>query len=181
MLCEIHAALKIKDGIDPKFVQEAISTGNTWALRSELPGIFEGGEAKEEVIKEVFDILDMWSFIEGSYSRFGKTDKDKVKTEAGPLGADVRFRGFDGNNETDHLSVARFLIDQMGRYSEFHKRNLNSHGVAAAGGIEAHAGILRTDAKFTQRRGIGRGSGDHSSKGSNSPVAPVAAEDSGSW
>jgi hypothetical protein len=31
MLAEIHEHLKIKDGIDPVLVKEAIRTGNTWA------------------------------------------------------------------------------------------------------------------------------------------------------
>ena len=32
MLSEIHEHLKIKDGIDPVLVKEAIRTGNTWAI-----------------------------------------------------------------------------------------------------------------------------------------------------
>jgi uncharacterized protein len=37
----------------------------------------------------------------------------------------VLFPGFDGNNE--HVSVAKFYIDQMERFVHFKGRNLNAH------------------------------------------------------
>ena len=54
-------------------------------------------------------------------------DKERVESEAAPLGNDVTFRGFDGNNESDHYSVALFLINDMGRFNCFKDRDLNSH------------------------------------------------------
>jgi len=34
---------------------------------------------------------------------------------------------FDGNNESDEISIARFLVEEMGRYPRFKGRDLNSH------------------------------------------------------
>ena len=43
-----------------------------------------------------------------------------------PFG-DARFSGFDGNNELEYISVARFLIDHLDSFTDFKGRDLNSH------------------------------------------------------
>ena len=37
------------------------------------------------------------------------------------------FAGFDGNNESELYSIATFLINDMGRFTKFKGRELNSH------------------------------------------------------
>jgi uncharacterized protein len=39
----------------------------------------------------------------------------------------LKSYGFDGNNESDLLGIARLLVDHMGRWSRFKDRDLNSH------------------------------------------------------
>ena len=39
----------------------------------------------------------------------------------------VTFLGFDGNNETEHMGIAMFLVRDMDRFSSFKGRDLNSH------------------------------------------------------
>ena len=56
-----------------------------------------------------------------------KKDKDRVAAEADPFGTRVVFPGFDGNDEGEYLGIARFLINEMERFSEFTGRDLNSH------------------------------------------------------
>jgi hypothetical protein len=51
----------------------------------------------------------MWYFIESAYSKLSKKEKDRVEKEAYPFGKPVTFPGFDGNNESDYLGVARYL------------------------------------------------------------------------
>ena len=127
MLTEIHEHLKITNGVDAKFVQSAIYRDNTWGLSWKFPGIFQGGGAPDPpTVGEVVDILDMWSAIETSYQRLSAEDQERIKVEAHPYG-DGRFDGFDGNNETEHLGIARFLIDDLGRFTNFKGRELNSH------------------------------------------------------
>ena len=47
MLSEIHAKLKIDDGNDATFIQEAICGGHLWALKDKFSGIFDTPEKPE--------------------------------------------------------------------------------------------------------------------------------------
>lgn len=128
MLSEIYDNLKIKGEIDPKFVREAIYDESTWALAWKYPGIVGSvGESTPPVVKDVLDVLEMWELLEHSYNQLQAADKERVKTEAKPSGYDVRFRGFDGNHETEYMAAARVLIDDLDRFSLFKGRDLNSH------------------------------------------------------
>ena len=128
MLADIHEKLGIGDGADTKLLKSAIYSDNTWALSWEMPGIVAGSpDPTPPLVDEVTSILDMWSFIEEAYANFSPTTKDKIKTEADPFGSHVKFTGFDGNNESEHLSIARFLTKDMNRFSLFQARDLNSH------------------------------------------------------
>jgi uncharacterized protein len=125
MLSEIYERLEIQGQIDPRFVREAIGSGNAWGLSWQYPDIFGTQEANEAVRREVIDFLDMWLLIEFNYKCLSPTDKMRV-AEAGPLGRNVQFYGFDANSESEYLNVARFVIDQLNRFSEFRGRTLNA-------------------------------------------------------
>jgi len=127
MLCEIYQHIGIENEIDPKFVQSAICSGNTWGLEWKYPGIFHDSETSPEIVTEVVNYLDMWTFIEISYERLTQEEKNRVEIEAEPFGKHVKFPGFDGNNESEYLGVARFLIDDLERFTDFKGRDLNSH------------------------------------------------------
>lgn len=128
MLAAIHEKLGIDNSVDTKLLTNAIHSNNTWALSWELQGIVgDSPDPTPHEVSEVTDILDMWSFIEEAYGTFGAPEKKKIETEADPFGTRVQFSGFDGNNETEHLSIARFLVEDMGRFSRFKGRDLNSH------------------------------------------------------
>jgi len=127
MLAEICERLGIKEEINPRFVKEAIFGGNAWGIKLQYPGIFESREHKREVVDEVFNLLEMWTALEWSYGELSEEDKGHVEVEAAPYGKHVRFPGFDGNNETAQLSVARFVIDHLNRFGNFKGRELNSH------------------------------------------------------
>ena len=133
MLCEVYKSLNIKGDIDPKFVEAAIHGGHYWGLEWDYPGIFHGVEDNETTATEVCDILDMWDFVERAYGTLSKADKDRIETEADPFGKNVVFLGFDGNNESEHMGIAIFLIHEMGRFSGFKDRDLNSHGASIDG------------------------------------------------
>ncbi len=130
MLSEIHESLKIKSGLDPKFIKEALYSGNTWGLNWKYSGLLGSGSVEENppVVKEVVDILDMWSCIEHSYDRFTEQEKMAIEAESGAIGRDVKYEGFDGNNEHEHMNVASFLIKDLERFQTFKDRaDLNSH------------------------------------------------------
>jgi len=127
MLSEIYEKLGIRGETDTQFLLEAIYQDHTWALSWEMPGIVqcESDETPPEV-EEVMGILDMWHFVETSYESFDATEKDEVDSAVG-AGAGARFMGFDGNNETKHMSIARFLVERMGRFQHFKGREFNAH------------------------------------------------------
>jgi uncharacterized protein len=146
MLSEIHQKLKIEDGVDSELVQSAIFSGNLWGLKWEFTGIFHDSEPTPEMVTEVVDILDMWSFIEKADQSLSPDDKAQVEREATPFGKHVKFTGFDGNGEAGYISVARFLIDELDRFGEFKGRELNSHVPFS---LDAHRRML---AVFTPLR-----------------------------
>jgi len=127
MLCEIHKALKIKDGVDASFVEHTIYNGNTWALRWQMPGIFDVTETPSGIVTATVDYLDMWDAIERSYKNLSKADKAWLEKEVQYLGKNPKFNGFDGNSESEYIGVARTLIEKMGRWSNFKDRDLDSH------------------------------------------------------
>lgn len=128
MLSEIYEKLGV-DGsseIDPKFIKNAIYTDNTWGIDWEYSGLLTGSsDAEPAEVGEVVNYLDMWDFIESSYEEL---DAQQQKDVAEKVEARVKFRGFDGNNESEYMSIAKFLIVDLGRFQKFKGReNLNSH------------------------------------------------------
>lgn len=67
-------------------------------------------EMSEEECSEVLDILEMYRAITLSYNEL----KDKSGIEEN----EIRFRGFDGNDETRQFSYANYFIIDLGRYNE---------------------------------------------------------------
>jgi uncharacterized protein len=127
MIGDISKHLKIKGEIDTAFVQKAITGGHFWALGWELQGSLHRHTTNEAVVKEVVDFLDMWSFIEEAYEALSERDQLGLATRLERTSASLTMPGFDGNNESTHLSAARFLIDEMERFQRFKRRELNSH------------------------------------------------------
>jgi uncharacterized protein YfbU (UPF0304 family) len=128
MLAEILKGQEGNDGRkDVKLIQEAIYGGHLWALDWELVGILHSHTDKQEAVNLVVDTLDMWTFIERAFSELSQADKEKLEAEVPILGKNPMFAGFDGNHESEYMGIARFLIEQMGRFENFKGRRLNSH------------------------------------------------------
>jgi len=127
MVAEIHTHLKVKGELKPDFIMDAIYGGHYWGLAWKYSGLFHRHEDGAKNVSEVVDVLDMWSFIESSYAALSAKDKGRVEKEAAPFGKNPRFPGFDGNNETEHMGIANFLIEKLERFSSFAGRDLNSH------------------------------------------------------
>jgi uncharacterized protein YfbU (UPF0304 family) len=80
-------------------------------------------EMTEEECREVLDILDMYRVLTFSYQ--------KLKDKSGIDEQDIRFRGFDGNNETNQYSYVQYFVIDLERYNELRYGgeypNFNSH------------------------------------------------------
>lgn len=128
LLCDLHREPSKREfrpeGI--KLIMEAIYGGHDWAIDWEMGGIFPDRIDSDAQVSFVTDVLDMWEFIELAWSRMGADDRKKV-TDAVPYLTKPEFIGFDGNNETDYMSIARMIVEVMNRFSTFKGRSLNSH------------------------------------------------------
>ncbi|MCG6112881.1 MAG: YfbU family protein [Paracoccus sp.] len=128
MMAEVLKQQKGSEGKDTaKLVQQAIYGGHFWALEWQLRGILHSSLDSPEDVKFVVDVLDMWDFIEISYSKLSASEKDKIEAAVGPIGRNPKFIGFDGNNETELMSIATFLVRDLNRFSHFSERSFNSH------------------------------------------------------
>lgn len=127
MLCDLYDKNEIVGEIDHTFVRDTIFENQTWALPWKLSGIPFKHTETPPLIKKVLDILDMWRVIEYSYRELTAEEKEKLEINAAPLGGEPFFEGFDGNNETEYLAAADFIINKLDRFEEFKLRDLNSH------------------------------------------------------
>lgn len=109
-----------------QFVIKAIQGGHYWAPHWEWVGLLHDHADDPADVKFVVDVLDMWSFIEDSYKAFSAPQKKAFAAEA-LWNKSPEFSGFDGNHEGELRSIARFLVDEMKRFTQFSKRTLNSH------------------------------------------------------
>lgn len=130
MLRAIMKHLKIKDDeTNVDFISEAIYGGHYWAPTWEMEGLFHKHADRPQDVSLVVDTLDMWDFIEARLEKLSDEEVEKLK--AANYGYIPRFAGFDGNNEATLMSIARFLVEKMDRFSRFKKRDLNSHAPTA--------------------------------------------------
>lgn len=127
MLSELYDKLGVEGEVEPDFIRSAIFSNNTWSIPWKYVGIPFDEQETPEVVKEVLDILDMWSMIERSYENLSSEAKKFVEKEAYTFGKDPKFPGFDGNNETEYMGTASFLVNDLDRFEEFKGRNFNSH------------------------------------------------------
>jgi len=76
--------------------------------------------------KFVLDVLDMYRALTFGYRGLSEEDQSDIPDTY------LRFPGFDGNNESHHLSYAHYFIVDLGRYEELHEGqdtpDFNSHG-----------------------------------------------------
>lgn len=129
MLTDVIEKLGIQSDTNIDLVRNVIYGGHYWALGWEMPGIFHGHIDKRSRVSFVVDVLDMWDFLEEAFEKLDDAGKARLAELSDPWGKHVRFPGFDGNNETEYMSIARFLVDDLSRFSRFKdkKHDMNSH------------------------------------------------------
>jgi uncharacterized protein len=127
MLTELYEKLEVKGEMEPEFLRSAIFNDMLWGIKWKYSGIPFSDSEDPEVVKEVLDILDMWSAIERSYTRLDPKAKEDLKRQLGVLGDTPRFQGFDGNNESEYVGTAIFLVNELERFVEFKGREFNCH------------------------------------------------------
>lgn len=127
MLTELYEKLQVDGEMEPDFLRSAIFNDHMWGIRWKYSGIPFSAAEDPPIVREVVDILDMWSFIEHAYSELSDAEKTQLAKDAAPFGENPRFSGFDGNNESEHMSTAMFLVNHLDRFQEFKGRSFNCH------------------------------------------------------
>lgn len=150
MLTELHEHFSVSSEFDPQLIQSAIYGGHSWGLEWQYRGIFSEKQRDQRAVAEVVDVLEMWSALERSFVHLSEAERARLRTEARPFGDEVEYPGFDGNNESEHLSIAAFMIKDLERFPEFSERaHLNSHSPT----LDMHRRML---AKFAQVRRLAK-------------------------
>jgi hypothetical protein len=124
MLCDL-AKPPAQRELDFGFIWDCVMAGDAWALAWQHTGLQLDEETPPDV-HHVADILKMWDVLERSFEELSPAEQKRVKGEPGVHA--VRFSGFDGNNETDLMHIARIFTRKLDRWERFKDRDLNSHG-----------------------------------------------------
>lgn len=129
LLAEVHRATVPAEAreLEPDFIMSAINGGHNWALEWKYSGLLHHLVDDRRTMSEVVQILDMWTYVESSFNRLSESAKTRIEEETGTTRERFKFAGFSGNDETEHLSVATFLIEQLGRFSNFKEREIDFH------------------------------------------------------
>ena len=129
MLSDIkdHLQIQTKREISSDLVKHAIVYDQLWALDWEYGGML-GVETsdKDKQVHFVCDVLDMFGDVEHSIKNLSPEENDELKHSA-KFSSELKFKGFDGNNETKFMLITNTLIEELGRYTEFKDRSYNSH------------------------------------------------------
>lgn len=126
MICDLYKKPEKRE-FNPEIIASAIVGGHDWAIDWEYGAVFPEKPDSDADVSFVTDVLDMWRFIESGYSKLKAPDKSKIEAAVPHRGKDPKFPGFDGNNETSYMGIARMMIDGLGRWDSFKGRSLNSH------------------------------------------------------
>jgi uncharacterized protein len=129
MLRDIMNHLKIKGETNSDLVAEVIYGGHYWAPMWEMNGLFHTHVDRREDVSLVVDTLGMWDFIEARIEKLAPDELERLK--AANYGYLPQFAGFDGNYEPTLMSIARFMVEKMDRFSRFKNRDFNSHSPTA--------------------------------------------------
>lgn len=125
MLADLIEASGVARDINPGLVRKAIYGGHNWGLRWDNAHLFHGHIDNERYVTEVTDILDMWLFLESGVAKLAPADQKAIQDNEDVV--HIKFVGFDGNHESEHMSIAHFMIHDLGRFPSFKGRDLNSH------------------------------------------------------
>lgn len=119
LIIELLCAISNKEpsGYDTSFIRKAVSTRQEWAIPIRYESL-DDGSPRPLFVTEVFAILDTYRWISDTIKSVGIEASDLKSSINGPRPAPLAFDGFDGNNESDHLSAAQMLVDDLDRYEE---------------------------------------------------------------
>ncbi|MBS3019112.1 hypothetical protein DJFAAGMI_01851 [Comamonas sp. PE63] len=127
LLCD---SLKGKDSVyDVEFLSKVISSNETWAISKRYQSL-EDKSPEPAYVTEVYAILEAYRWVYDTTQELGPRVSEirSIVQEKGQVHVQEKFDGFDGNNESDHLSAAHIIVDDLRLYEEQKGRVNNTHG-----------------------------------------------------
>jgi uncharacterized protein YfbU (UPF0304 family) len=124
MLCDLAKPPKQRE-LDFDFIWDSVMDDDAWALAWQHTGL-QLDEKTPPDVNRVADLLQMWDVLERSFEALSPAEQKRVSDEPTVLGS-VKFVGFDGNNETRLMHIARIFTRKLDRWERFKDRDLNSH------------------------------------------------------
>ena len=125
LLRDLVKHLRVPTETNLDFMSQVIYGGHYWAPTWEMQGLFHDHTDRPADVTLVVNVLDMWSFIEEALEKLPAEEIELVK--AANYDQLPQFAGFDGNNESELMSIAMFFVQDMDRFSRFKGRDFNSH------------------------------------------------------
>jgi len=114
---------KILEALDPKQaeryrrLQTIFEEGYPLEYGEVFTNIADG--LSHDGCSEVVDILQMYRDLKWSFDKL--SDRSSIDAD------DIDFPGFDGNNESEQMAYAEFVVQRGDRFAELGDQNLNSH------------------------------------------------------
>lgn len=108
-------------------VQQSIYGGHHWALGLQMTGVLHNHVDDPRNLYTVLEIMSMWDAVERAYRGFPEQARKQIEEAVGALGRDPKFMGFDGNNESEFMGIASFLVKHLDRFEDFKGRSFNAH------------------------------------------------------
>ena len=107
------------DPTESRFCDQAVEIlQNGYTLEYAALAEHTDKDVPESTCREVRDVLDMYRALQTAL-------RDLPAGSVKPR--DTTFKGFDGNDETEHFSYATFLIEVQGKWAESKDCDLSSH------------------------------------------------------
>jgi uncharacterized protein YfbU (UPF0304 family) len=116
MLCDVYKKLGITDSFNPDLIASAVSSDDCWVLNWAYD-IKDAGDTNPAHVTTVVNALDMYNFLKDSFQRLGAPEKAVVEAAIPRAEIAVEFPGFDGNNEGEYRTAARFLVNDLDRFN----------------------------------------------------------------
>ena len=99
--------------------QEIVERGYTY-FYGRLTGPMDDSGNDGEEAAFVMRLLDMFRALD-HYKQHNADDAEVTESRRSS------FRGFDGNEEGGHYSIARFIFERLDLFQESHRADLNTH------------------------------------------------------
>lgn len=151
LLRDLVKHLNVPTETNVDFIADTLYGGHYWAPTWEMQGLFHNHADRPEDVSFVVDVLDLWRFIEEGVQQLSTKEIETVKSSN--YGYLPSFDGFDGNNESELMSIAQFFVEKMGRFTCFKGRSFNSHTPNSA---ETYRRMLQAFQPIRKTLGFGK-------------------------